>query len=47
MLESQDMQSKYSQAYSSVQNQGFRKKVAKHGRKNGLLDNCSKENYCH
>ena len=47
MLQNQDMRSKYLQVCSSVQNQRFCKKVAKNGRKNDVLDNCSKENYNH
>jgi hypothetical protein len=35
------MRSKYLQACSSVQNQGFRKMVTKKGRKNDLLGNRS------
>jgi hypothetical protein len=46
MLQNQDMRSKYLRACSSVQNQGFCKKVPKKGRKNNILGNRSnKENY--
>jgi hypothetical protein len=48
MLQNQNMRSKYLQACSSVQNQGFCKKVTKKGLKNDLLGNRSnKENYNH
>jgi hypothetical protein len=41
MFQNQDMRSKYLQACSFVQNQGFCKKLAKKGRKNDLLGNRS------
>jgi hypothetical protein len=46
MLQNSDMRSKYLQACSSVQNQGFWKKMPKKGRRNNILGNRSnKENY--
>jgi hypothetical protein len=48
MFQNQNMRSKYLQACSSVQNQGFCKKVNKKGLKNDLLGSRSnKENYNH